>query len=50
MRPLALEEKKEIVELSKYGSVSPYEVARIFNLTHNERPIVHSTVQRVKFP
>lgn len=47
MRPLTLEEKKEIVELSKYGSVSPYEVARIFNSTHNERPIVHSTVQRV---
>lgn len=39
--------KKEIVELSKYGSISPYQVARQFNSRHPERQIVHSTVQRV---
>lgn len=46
MRPLTLEEKQEIVELSKGGSVSTYEVSRQFNL-HHERKIAHCSVQRV---
>lgn len=45
MRPLTLEEKIEIVNLSRFNSC--YGVAQEFNISHPDRPIAQSTVSRI---